>query len=1060
MLCLLACTPVAIAQQQVSGKVISAKDSTPLPGASVVLKGTDTGVTTNAEGEFTLPRVPDRQVLVVSFLGYITTETPLPSPLPELLVISLQENENQLQEVVVSTGYQQLPQERATGSFAQVSQERFNEQVSTDVIGRLEAVANGLTVDRGTLGGGGIMVRGLSTIQGPKAPLIVVDNFPYEGDLNNLNPNDIQTITVLKDAAAASIWGSRAGNGVIVITTRQGRYNRPLSVEFNSNVTFSAKPDLYSIGQMSSADYIEVEQMLFDKGFYNANINSTARTVISPAVEILLKKRNGVISEQEAEAQLQALRQRDVRDAYSQHMYQQGINQQYSLGLQGGSAQNAWLLSAGYDRNVNHLDAAYNRSNLRFQNTLRLLKRLEISTGFTYTQSSNKSGRLAYGEGVSNTNRLYPYLAFADASGNPLPANRDYRQSWKETAGNGRLLDWNYYPLEDYKHDRTVAGLQEVLGNFGASYQLPLGLEASLRYQYQRQQSESVHHMDEQSYVARNLINRFTRIDPATNALSYAVPVGGMLDRSHSLLEAHNGRGQLNFNRVWGNHEVVALAGGEIRHARTTGSNSRLYGYDDHILTTGLVDYVNRHPTFINGSLALIPNRDALSDRLNRFVSVFGNGAYTYKGRYTLSGSARRDASNLFGVRANDRWNPLWSSGASWQVSEEPFYKLDFLPYLKLRATYGFSGNIDLSKTAVTTMFYSVLSPYTFEPYAVFDNYANPDLRWETARMINFGLDFRLKNNRLSGSLEYFRKKGTDLFGRELLDYTSGISSSIVKNVASMKGKGFDVELNSINLQAGGFSWTSHLNASYAQDEVTEYYLNNTDGYNFVGAIPTVTAQVGRPVYSLYSYRWAGLDPETGDPLGYFEGEVSKDYYALSGSATQVTDLVFHGSAIPTLFGSLGNTFTYKDFSLTGRVTYKLGYYFKRQGINYGNLFRNGDGHPDYAQRWQQPGDEASTDVPSLLYPANAGRDAFYTGSEVLVERGDHIRLAYITASYNLTKATWDKLPFRSLQLYGSVNNLGLLWTANSKGIDPDYSLNRYAIPPARSYALGLRASF
>ncbi|QCR22355.1 SusC/RagA family TonB-linked outer membrane protein [Pontibacter sp. SGAir0037] len=1057
---LLLCALTGMAQQPVRGKVSSAKDNTPLPGASVVIKGTDTGVTTNAEGEFTLPRVPDNSLLLVTFLGYVAREIAVELPLSQPLLIALQENEHQLQEVVVSTGYQNIPQERATGSFAQVSQERFNEQVSTDVLGRLEAVANGITVNRGTLESGNIMVRGLSTIQGPKAPLIVVDNFPYEGDINNINPNDVEQITVLKDAAAASIWGARAGNGVIVITTKQGRFNQPLRVEFNSNVTFTGKPDLSYSNQMSSADYIEVEQMLFDRGYYDYDITSPYQAPLSPVVELLLQQRNGTISAQEAEAQLSSLRQQDVRNEYSRYMYQPGLNQQYSLGLRGGSAQNAWLLSAGYDKNVDNLAASFNRLNLRFQNTLRPVNNLELTTGLYYTQSGGGSGRPAYGTGNSGNTTLYPYTRFADAQGNALPTIRDYRQAYKETAGNGQLLDWNYYPLEDYKHDRTTTALQEVLGNIGASYQLPLGLEALFRYQYQRQQTTSQNLQGEQSYAARNLVNLYTRIDPETNTVSYGIPRGAILDRGQALLEAHNVRAQLNFNHTWGLHEVAALAGGEVRHARTTGSSTRMYGFNEAILTTGLVDYVNRQPTFIDGSLALVPNRDGLSDRLNRFVSVFGNGAYTYRGRYTLSGSVRRDASNLFGVLSNDRWNPLWSSGLSWDISREPFYKLAFLPYLKLRATYGFSGNTDLSKTAVTTIQYAAVSPYTLAPYATYDNYANPDLRWETARMTNIGLDFRLKGNRVTGSLEYFRKKGIDLFGREQLESTAGIGSTIVKNVASMKGSGFDLELNSLNLQIGGWQWASHLNTSYAREEVTEYYLSNLNGSAFVGSVPTVSALPGKAVYAIYSYRWAGLDPQTGDPQGIVNEEISTDYATLTGAQTQVTDLKYHGSALPTLFGSFGNTFSFKGFSLTARFSYKLGYYFRRESLHYGNLYAIGLGHADYALRWQQPGDEAFTNVPSLLYPDNFRRDAFYSGSEALVERGDHIRFQYVTASYELTKESWKQLPFSRLQVYGSVNNLGLLWAANNKGIDPDFNLNSYAIPPAKSFSLGLRASF
>jgi TonB-dependent starch-binding outer membrane protein SusC len=1048
-----------LAQQPVRGRVVSATDQTPLPGATVLVKGTGQGTATDAEGYFTLPSVSAEAVLVVNFLGYTSREFPLPAPLPDTLVISLAENTNTLGEVVVSTGYQTLPQERVTGSFEQVSAEQLQEQAGPDVLSRLEAVANGVTVNRGTLAGNNLLIRGLSTIQGPKEPLIVVDNFPYEGDLSNLNPNDVESITILRDAAAASIWGARAGNGVIVITTKKGRFDQPLRVTFNSSLTVSDKPDLSGISSMSGADFIEVEQMLFGKGYYTSAINSASRPVLSPVVELLLQQASGTISGEQLEAQLAALRQRDVRDDFSRYVYQKGVNQQYSLGLQGGSGTHAWLLSAGYDRTRSTLDAGFNRLNLHFRNTLRPVKNLSLSTGFAYTQSQTESGRTGFGTSVPGLT-LYPYSALADEAGNPLPLARDFRQAYKEGAGNGKLLDWSYYPLTDYLHDRSTTELQEVLANTGLSYTLPLGLEASLRYQYQRQHTAGEHLQGEQSYAARHLVNLYTSLDPVTGEATYAIPRGAILDASSTLLEAHNGRGQLTYNKAWGDHEVAALGGGELRHARTTGSSHRLYGYNPNILLTGLVDYVKPYPTFVNGSAAFVPHMDEVSDRVSRFVSVFGNAAYTYKQRYTLTGSARQDASNLFGVRSNDRWNPLWSAGLAWEVSREPFYGLGLLPFLKLRATQGYSGNIDQSKSALTTIYYSSQSPYTLTPTAVYAGYANPDLRWEKSRMLNLGLDFRFQNNRLSGSVEYYRKHGSDLYGRELIDYTTGIGSTVTRNVASMEGSGLDVSLQSLNVQAGPFSWSTDLNLSHARDEVTEYYLSNLNASAFVGSVPNISALPGRPVYAIYSYKWAGLDPLTGNPQGFVKGEVSQDYATMTGSATQVTDLNFHGSALPTVFGSLGNTFSYKNFSLTARVSYKLGYYFRRKGLRYGSLYAAAEGHSDYARRWQQPGDEARTDVPSLVYPANSRRDNFYAGSAALVERGDHLRLAYLTASYELARSEKQTLSVRSLRAYASAGNLGLLWRANREGLDPDYALSSGAVPPGKSYTLGLTLTF
>ena len=261
---------LAQAQTILKGRIISATDSLPLPGASIRIQGNNTGQSTAADGSFSIS-INEDNVLHVSYLGYQSREINLRLQHDNPLLILLQENENRLSEVVVSTGYQSLPKERATGSFVQVDNELLNRRVSTDVLSRLEDAVPGLVFNR--QGDSRISIRGQSTISANAEPLIVLDNFPYEGDINSINPNDIESITVLKDAAAASIWGARAGNGVIVINTKKGRYKQALKVAVNSSVNIGARPDLFYEPKISSSDYIAMEQLLFSRGFYKASRN-------------------------------------------------------------------------------------------------------------------------------------------------------------------------------------------------------------------------------------------------------------------------------------------------------------------------------------------------------------------------------------------------------------------------------------------------------------------------------------------------------------------------------------------------------------------------------------------------------------------------------------------------------------------------------------------------------------------------------------------------------------------------------------------------------------------
>jgi TonB-linked SusC/RagA family outer membrane protein len=1051
----------AHAQQSIPATVISAFDNRPLEGATVVIPAKNLTLYSNANGQLTLPLTGDSTRIIITFTGYLKKELYVTGKTPSPLFILLETDTKQLSQVVVSTGYQQIPKERATGSFTQIDNRTFNRQVSTDILSRLPAIANGLTVDKGTNGDGQLMIRGLSTIRGPKDPLIVLDNFPYDGSINNINPNDVESITILKDAAAASIWGARAGNGVIVITTKKGNFNQPLSMQFNSNISIGEKPDLSYIKQMTSSDFIDVEKLLYTNGYYNDQVSSPYEPALSPVVELLIKETNGEISAAAANEQINKLRNIDLRDQFKRYVYQNAVNQQYALSLSGGSEKMSWITSAGFDRDISDLDAGYNRVNLRYQNTFRPARALLISAGVYYTQSKSSGGKNGYGAITSSGPYFFPYAQFADENGNPLPLVKDYRKPYIETAGDGKLSDWRYYPLEDYKHAKNTNDVNDLVISTGLNYTILKGLTASVKYQYERQQTSVNTLQDEQSYYARNMVNLFSQISP-DGTVTYIVPRGGILDYSKGLLQSHNIRGQLNFERAWPQGKLSVLAGGELRSARTSGIQDRIYGYDENNITFGNVDYNTSYPTFITGSPSAIQNNRSITDQSVRYASMFANGAFTFKSTYTLSLSARKDASNLFGLNTNDQWNPLWSAGVSWHLSNETFYKSVFIPYMRLRATYGFSGNINPAMVAATTIaYFDSPSPYTNLPYSRFSNYYNPELRWETSRMINAGVDFKLVKNIVSGSIEYYQKKGADLFGTVPLDYTSGIGATVVKNVASMNGNGVDVELKSINLNRQ-IQWTSTLNFSYYKDKVTDYYQNSLQGSRFISseAVFPVTGIKGYPVYSIFAYKWAGLDPQTGDPMGYLNGEVSKAYTSLIGSATKVTDLKYFGSAIPTIFGSFLNTISYKGLSLDFSMVYKFGYYFRKSSINYSNLFGNWQGHADYANRWQKPGDELTTNVPSLIYPASSARDNFYTGSEVLVDKGDHIRLQYINISYDITGHMLQKAGFKAIVVYANTSNIGIVWRANKDHIDPDYNYGRYPLIDPETFALGIKLNF
>lgn len=1038
------------------GQVSSSDELQPVTEAFIEVKHRGIKILTDKDGRFTIEGVQLNDTLIISHITYESQQIIVTSF--SVLRIRLEKLAKQLDEVTVSTGFQRIPKERSTGSFTLIDNKLFNEQVGVNVFERLKYVSNGVTYFPNSLRSttdDQLLVRGLSTLtMSIQKPLIIVDNFEYQGDFNNINPNDVESITFLKDAAAGSIWGAKAANGVVVITTKKSKYNQRVRVDMTTNLTIVDKPDLFYYKSISPSDLIDLEKFLFSQTYRFGDTLSNQHLPFSPVYEILFKQRSGKISVDEADAQINALRNQDVRNDFLKYLYQKAINQQYAVNLRGGSNNIAWVLFAGVDRNLSNLDVKYNRINLRFDNTYKVTKNLELNTAVFYTESQSLSGRPAFGSIQTASGSYLPaYTKLADDNGNSLPLYTRYRQGYIDTLGGGKLLDWKYYPLEDYKHSQTKTRLRDINAVIGLNYRLFSWLNIDVKYRYEKQQTDNQTLYDIESYTARDLINNFSQINPSNGQVKYIVPKGAVFDQGYNNTTAQNIRGQVNFNRQWNIHNITAIAGTEISEVVNNGNSYRTYGYNPDILTFVNVDYTTLFPNLIFSS-SRIPNRANFSKTNTRFVSFYANASYALYNKYTITGSLRRDASNLFGVDIKDKWKPLWSAGFGWNVSDEAFYRLKQIPHLKLRFTYGYQGNIDPSKVGVTTFNYLSTSIYTSTPTGQIQNFINPDLKWEQTRMTNAALDFSTKNKRISGSVEYYYKSITDLYGPSVIDPTTGLgTSTITKNVGKMKGSGFDLNITSINIDKQ-FKWITDFIFNAYKDKVVRYY--NDSSYKPSQLVTFGIGLEGYSPFSLIVYKWAGLDPLTGDPQGYIKGQVSKDWLSITGSGSTKNDIKYIGSKLPLIFGSLGNSFRWKNISVTARITYKFKYYFLRESIVYSSLLPSLYGHSDYALRWQQPGDEKKTSVPSFVYPVISSRDAFYRNSEILVEKGDHIRFQYLNIGYEIDKNQIKKLPVDRLTLYVVVSNLGIIWRANNKGIDPDFN----SLPPAKTYSAGIKVSF
>jgi hypothetical protein len=767
-------------------------------------------------------------------------------------------------------------------------------------------------------------------------------------------------------------------------------------------------------------------------------------------VELLDKRRNGKISAADFDSQVDAFRGRDLRRDLDRYAYRPSVATRYNINISGGNNLFNYSFAGGYIRSLNNVQNTKPDDQFTLRSTagFRPVENLEINTSINYSRDTRRS------VGFSLANPIQPYAQLADAEGHPLPIVNGKRLAYLDTAGGGQLLDGRFFPLNEPGLADRMDITRSLLLNISVSYKFTKWLSGAISYQYGNEVSTSNDYNSIQTYFTRSLINQYTNLSEADPALRNPIPLGGILDVSNNELNNQNARAQLNFNKNFGsNHQVSAMAASDISETWSgDGGTNRFYGYNKELGSySRTIDYTTEFNIYGGTSgKQKIPNGSVQFPKGNRrFVSFLGNASYTYKGRYSLYASARKDGSNMFGVNTNRKWKPLWSTAASWDISKESFYRVGkWMPSLRLRVSFGYTGNPG-NVTGLPTISYSSLPAlYTNLVYAQINDAPNPDLRWEKVRTINAGLDFSFFKNKLSGNIDIWQKKSTDVIASVPVIPSTGIGL-FVTNFANLQGKGFELRLNSRNID-GAFQWTSSFGLSYAKTIVTKLYDNHYGAADFLNY--SLNASEGMMVNGIASFRWAGLDPLTGDPRGYYDKQVSTNYNAIRNDL--LSNQVFHGSATPLYSGFLGNSFSWRGFSLSANITYRLNFYFRKPTINYNDMINSGQGSADYGLRWQKPGDEKFTNVPSFVYSNNstsmAERDFFFQYAEINVLRGDNIRLQDIRLQYNWNNKSQGKRAVKGFSVFVYPNNLNIiLWKKNKSGFDPDFTGGQYLLTPA-----------
>ncbi|WP_167016728.1 SusC/RagA family TonB-linked outer membrane protein [Chitinophaga sp. Cy-1792] len=1028
----------------VRGQVTDTKHA-PIPFATVKLSPVNRGNVTDGQGGFNISGVaPGKYTLEITSVGFLplTFSLEISNRDVTLGAIQLQPEISKLNEVaVVNTGYQRLPRERAAGSFGVVNTATLEKRNNYSLTSYLQGQVPGLLVNTN----GTMTIRGQSTFLADRNPLLVIDGFPVERDINTINPNDVESITILKDASAASIWGVRAANGVIVIQTKRGAASRKsMDISFSTALAYTKKPDLSNLPFASTKDFIDFEKYKVDHKL--TTLFGKPRNAISPIADAYLN------NPANAAAIADSLGRYNARQEYSDLFMQNTLRQQYNLSIAAKGEKSSTRGSFSYDNVPTYMKKTGNErfSADLFQSNA-LTKQLHLDMGLNFVMINNTNN----GVSLDDLNNLLPYQQLQDANGNYIPQPRTFYQADKDALyKSGYPYNWNYNLLQEFRNNNNTTQNRNITAVAALTYMLPKGFSLHSSYQYENYSSTNTILENEESYDVRNQVNFSTYIK--NGQIISGLPKGSIYSLAETHLQTHTFRNQVKFDDyiVNHNHSLTAIAGLEIREVSGKSSGQTKYGYDPETLQFANLNYVNGY-TNILGTTSYIRDATVFTDTKNRFVSLFSNAGYTYLDRYSINASARLDKTNLFGSsnKYRDVW--LWSSGISWQVNKESFMDNSPFSSLILRATYGINGNVDRStspfliakvdKDAQTNLNYGYIS-----------NPANPLLRWEKTAVKNIGIDYALANNRLKGSVEYYERNSTDLLGNATVNGTYGFNSAYV-NYASMRNSGVDVAITGLIINKA-LSFSTTLNYSYNSNKVISVDFPNPT----VGAYTDGTAQAGKPLNYLYSYRWAGLSA-TGTPQVYDEKGNKTDY---TKEMTSTAALVYQGTTVPPHYGGLFLNFGYQAFTLTAGFTYKFGHKFREPQLQYTKLFESAsEVQKDWASRWQKPGDELITNV-AAMPSSQTGLsvyDNYIRYADIHVATASNIRFSELLLNYNLPDAFSRKLRAQRITLSGQARNLGV-YLFNKEKIDPEYaadlSRSLLLLTPPPEFTFSIKANF
>ncbi len=1073
--------PVQQEKKELKGTVTD-KDGNRLPGVSVVVKGTTTGVATDIIGNYSIQVENENVVFVFSFVGMLQQEITYTGQ--KVIDVVLKYDAESLDEVVV-TGYGNIEKRKLSSSVVTLSAEKLKDAGVVTVDNMLEGKIAGVSVVNSTSTAGAapkIRIRGASSISGNREPIWVVDgvilhdpvpispselnsldNINLIGNaISSLNPEDIERIDVLKDASATAIYGVKAANGVIVVTTKNGKKGAAV-VNYSTNFTVNTRPAYSNLNRMNSAERIEMSQEIRDRGLTFGSAPS--RVSYEGALYDYNAKK---ITYAEFLEQVQSYA--NMNTDWYDILFRNSLSQTHNLSISGGDEKTNYYFSGGFsDSKGTFID----NDNKKY-NAL-----LKVRTQLTDKFKLGVQLRASHNEKNYAHESIDPYQ-YAYSTSRAIPAyNADGSRAFynKSRAFTSDLPYLKYNILEELENSGRDIEAQEINFQTDLEYEVNNDLKLRSIVNVSRTNTNDRSWFNEKTYAAAKLRTVNLGEPFPDNSYFYEVdsklPYGGKLSNSNTRHTSYTIRADMDYRKTLSNvHEFSVIAGLELSSSRYEGLSSTELGY----LPERGHQFTKLDPSlFLAAMNYMQDNKDVVTDNLTNIMSFYGAFTYAYDNRYIANFNIRTDGSNKFGQDKNNRFLPVWSVSGRWNAHNESFLKnVNWLNQFALRASYGIQGNVSPDSNPNLIVYLQPQHQYSGHYYSTLNKLPNPNLTWEKTTSYNLAADFALLDGRVSGSVEVYNKKGEDMIVTKDISATTGVSG-ITTNAGNIENRGYDLSLNFTPIRNKNWTWMLSVNGGKNTNKVTDAGKTDLTYQDYLSGNAIIP---GHSLNSFYSYKFGGLD-ENGLPTfndtEETPGITKEEMYAKM--------LSYSGTRTPDIEGGFSTTLKYKGWSLGAVFFYSLG-----RDVRLNPLYMSsGQELPDSGQnmddifvnRWRNPGDENRTNIPVLsndplrmgtgiLYDDRTIKIAdnkweMYNKSDLRVASGDFLRLRSVTLMHSLAPEICSKLNLSSVKLRFEATNLWTLKDKKLRDTDPqqvDFGSGSASIPLTPSFTLGLNVTF